>query len=150
MTRPEGYENFFVPGEKKTVKVDASGCFKTGCRKLLGKGDVHPTWNQVRKWFHKKLMELTADKEKLKRAMVFIDAHSVHVQGTNYVLRDPADDVALAKMLVDAVLGDTVPWPTPDSWTSAEKEKAESIIKSAIYGSGDDNDRFYVDAFVIC
>ena len=42
-----------------------------------------------------------------------VDAHSTSVANRHYILKGPADDAALAKQLVHAMLGCTVPWPVP-------------------------------------
>ena len=68
--------------------------------------------NQIRKMWHRNLMSLTADTERLKDLMVVLDAHSKKVMDKHYLLKDPEDDVVLAEALVKAVLGETVAFPT--------------------------------------
>eukprot|EP00974_Lingulodinium_polyedra_P075266 7293624-Lingulodinium_polyedra.AAC.1 len=44
--------------------------------------------------------------------MTVIDAHGDRVQDKHYILKDPENDVLLAKKLVTTMLGQTVPWPS--------------------------------------
>lgn len=80
--------------------------------KHLPKGVVKPTVNLLRKYFHTVLMDMTQTEDKLLEVMKIIDAHSAQVARKHYVLRDPAADARLAKVLVKVALGDTVPWPS--------------------------------------
>ena len=113
LPRPAGFKYFFVPATATADHFPYCCSLKAFCRIFLGDDHVAPTLNQVRKWFHRALMHLTANEDKLKEIMVVLDAHSKQVQGTHYVLRDPEDDVKLGKALIKAVLGETVAFPTP-------------------------------------
>ena len=44
--------------------------------------------------------------------MVIVDAHGKEVQNNHYILRDPADDVKVARGLVKAALEPLVSWPS--------------------------------------
>jgi hypothetical protein len=96
---------------------------------------VSPTCNQVRKLFHKQLMALTKNEAKMKDMMTQLDAHGRSVQDKHYLIRDPEDDLALAKLLVNSVLGETVPWPEDD--TSLEKD-LEDLLAEIEVGAEDD------------
>ena len=121
--RPEGCRTFLVPASPDALKVCLPSALRAWCSSHLGAAaPVWPTFNLVRKLFHRALMLLTEDKEKMKELMVVLDAHSKKVQGVHYILRDPADDVVLAKQLVKAVLGKTVVWPSD--------QQVEEYVKS--------------------
>jgi hypothetical protein len=110
---PDGCKTFLVPATKGARTVCLPSALKSFCSSHLpAKSPVWPTFNLQRKLFHRALMLLTEDKEKMKELMVVLDAHSKKVQGSHYILRDPADDVILAVHLVKAVLGVTVVWPS--------------------------------------
>jgi len=111
--RPGGCETFLVPATQGAPRVCLPTALRAWCSSHLGAGaPVWPTYNLVRKLFHRALHLLTEDKEKMKELMVVLDAHSKKVQGVHYILRDPSDDVVLAKQLVKSVLGETVVWPS--------------------------------------
>ena len=109
--RPAGFKYFFVPARTGTAKVSFPNSLKTFLANFLDPGHVTPTFNIMRKLFHKALRTIGSDEEALKELMVILDAHSKAVQGTHYILRDPEDDVKLAKQLVKVVLKDTVAFP---------------------------------------
>jgi hypothetical protein len=116
LPRPEGVASFLVPALDSTDRVDIPTALYGWSSRFLPKGCTKPTVNLMRKFFHKQLIKLTQDEASLKRTMATLDAHSIKTIDRHYALREPADDVALAKMLVGAVLGDTVPWPTDDGF----------------------------------
>ena len=110
--KPEKCNTFLVPAVDSTAIVSLPGALKQFCSYFLGADcPVWPTYNLMRKLFHSELMRVTADKDKLKLLMIALDAHSKKVQDQFYILRDPEDDIVLAKALVKAVLGKTVVWP---------------------------------------
>jgi len=53
----------------------------------------------MRKLVHTTLMKLTENEDKLYQLMQTLDAHSAAVARKHYVLKDPEDDVVLAKAL---------------------------------------------------
>jgi hypothetical protein len=127
------------------------------CRKFLSGEEVWPTTNLVRKFFHNKLMHLTKNEHKLKEMMKILDAHSVKVQERHYILKDPEDDIILAKALVSEVLGKTVEWPSDehikarsaakpefgallDSLTTGANDTDAMIIDDDLVGEGSDDD----------
>ncbi len=103
---------FLVPVNATTQTISIPNSLKTFSRNFLKDAKVHPTTNQVRKLFHKELMKLTKDEDAVKDFMTILDAHGRKVQDKHYLMRDPADDLACAKVLVAKVLGQTVAWPT--------------------------------------
>ena len=105
---------FLVPAQYGTEKVSLPGALFTWCCKFLPEDHVKVKYNIMRKLFHKALRAVTADEDQLKELMVILDAHSKEVQDTHYILRDPEDDVILAKKMVELVLGGTKPWPTEE------------------------------------
>ena len=68
--------------------------------------------------------------------MVVLDAHSIPTMDKHYLLREPEDDVALAKLLVREVLGTTATFPAHcprvHSWKKLvgafDQAKAESQV----------------------
>ena len=114
---------FLVPVSPAAETISFPRCLNTFNRKFLKEAKVSPTCNQVRKIFHKKLMELTKHEDALKDLMTQLDAHGRKVQDKHYIIRDPDDDLALAKTLVEKVLGETVPWPADE--TSLEQDLGE-------------------------
>ena len=72
-------------------------------------------------------MKLTSDASKLKEMMVVLDGHSKQVMDRHYILRDPEDDVVLAKALVKEVLGETVAWPTDEEADVFANDTSESL-----------------------
>ena len=125
LPRPDDWILFVVPAKYGSDHVDLPSSFRTFCREFLprGKGKSEPTYNLMRKWFHTVLMGLSDTKEKLKDLMKIVDAHSKKVQDRHYCLRDPEDDVALAKQLVKTIIGETVQWPTD--------EEVEAFMKTS-------------------
>ena len=124
LPRPEGFKYFFVPASANAEHFPFCTALKSFCRLFLGDDHVAPTLNQVRKWFHKALMMLTRDEDRLKEIFVVLDAHSKAVQGTHYILRDPEDDVKLGKQLIKTVLGETVTFPTTSQANQQMEEDA--------------------------
>jgi hypothetical protein len=110
--RPDGFARFIVPASYGTTKVSLPGALNTFCRNFLDDDHVVPTFNIMRKMFHTHLHKIHGNDDRLKELMVILDAHSKAVQGRHYVLRDPEDDVKLARQLVFVVLGSTVEFPT--------------------------------------
>jgi len=100
-----------VPVSMDASTISIPTCQTTFCKRHLKRWKVIKT-NLVRKWFHRELMHLTKDEEKLKDMMVILDAHSKKVMDGHYILKDPEDDVILAEALIKAVLGETVRFPT--------------------------------------
>ena len=80
----------------------------------------------------KELLSITKDEEKLKNIMVIRDAHSKDVQKKHYILKDPEDEIKLAKELVKSVLGDSVRWPFDFM------EESEGVPNSDCFKEGDD------------
>ena len=109
---------FFVPvGSSETIHIPKS--LQTFNRNFLKGSKVMPTTNQIRKKFHRELMNMTKDEDALKAFMVILDGHGRKVQDKHYLIKEPEDDLACAKVLVSRILGDTVAWP---SKTESEAE----------------------------
>lgn len=119
LPRPADVEAFLVPATSTTAQVDVPSAFRTFCSHLLPKDHTTPTVNLMRKVFHKSLITLTKDEESLKSIMTRLDGHSSRTIDRHYGLREPEDDVALAKELVLAVLGRTAESKTRHSCTAS-------------------------------
>ena len=82
---------------------------------LLLNTKVSPTSNQVRKWFHEVLIEITETRGKAEEVMSFLDTHAVKTLRKFYLMRDPKKQVKLGKLLVQTVIGDKAPpFPTKE------------------------------------
>lgn len=116
------------------------GALKTFCIRFLDRAAERPTVNLMRKLFHTHLMKLASNEKKLKEVMLLLDAHSVRTQEKHYILREPQDDVLLAKTLVREVLGEEIPWHT--SVQLCQLEEGCKAITAFAKGSdeGDDGD----------
>ena len=79
--------------------------------KYLPQDITCPTVNLLRKWYHTFLMEMTSTHRTLLEVKQRVDAHSAATGLKHHVLRDHAADARLAAVLVQHVLGKTVPWP---------------------------------------
>ena len=112
LPRRPGVDTFLVPASEATTKVDVPKAFATFCSQRFPSSTSKPTVNLMRKFFHKTLMEITKDEKALKEFMKLVDPHSVPTMDRHYILREPEDDVALAKLLVKQVLGATATFPT--------------------------------------
>jgi hypothetical protein len=115
LPRPDDVTTFFVPAHAGTSKVDVPCSLHGFAARFLPAEASRPTVNLMRKYFHKSLMNLTQDHDSLKKVMTVLDGHSGKTIDKHYSLREPTDDVALAKLLVANVLGDTVAWPASDA-----------------------------------
>ena len=113
---------FLVPVTPTAETISFPRNLKTFYSKFM-KSKVWPTCNQWRKLFHNQLMKLTKDETALKDLMSQLDAHGRDVQDKHYLLRDPEDDLALARTLVEKIIGTTVPWPE----TSLEAELGQFL-----------------------
>ena len=129
--------NLLLPA-KGGDKVSFQSCLRTFCSKFLPSDKTFPTVNLVRKWFHSTLVKLTDTKEKLKDLMVLIDAHSVAVQNKHYLLKDPADDVKLARQFVKTVIGKTVRWPSDEEVNAFFQEQGENKWLVEVIAGQDD------------
>ena len=139
--RPPGCKTFLVPAVDEAPHVSLPSSLKQWCRThIVGDPANHPTWNQIRKLFHKELMKITTDSDKLQEIMVVLDAHSRQTMAKHYILREPADDVIIAKTLVKAVLGETVAWPTDLGKTIPMPTIDFSIVPSTIDGDDDSSE----------
>lgn len=104
-------KTFLVPASEATARVDVPQAFKSFCLQKLPAKSARPTVNLMRKFFHKTLMRLTKDERALKEMMTALDGHSTKTIDRHYALREPEDDVVLAKVLVHNVLGETSKFP---------------------------------------
>lgn len=82
LPRPDACRTFLVPVAEAAPSVCFPTCLRTFCKRYLPECEIHPTSNLVRKFFHKKLLGLTKDEEKLKEMMVVLDGHSRKVIGS--------------------------------------------------------------------
>lgn len=124
LPRPNECPTFLVPPVKaKTVSIP--GALKNFCARYWPQDKTKLQVNYMRKYFHNTLMKLTDSAEKLKDLMVIIDAHSKQVQDKVYIMRDPEDDVKLARELVKTIFGSTVAWPTDEEVSDYEASNSE-------------------------
>ena len=122
LRRPANCKYFLVPVNDTAETISIPTCLQTFNKNFLEGADISPTTNQIRKFFHNWLMKLTKDHDSLKDVMRILDAHGKKVMQKHYLFVEPDDDAALAKMLVEKVIGETVKWPT--------KEEAEAELAS--------------------
>ena len=115
LPRPTACKYFIVPVSLGAETISMHTSLKTFSNTFLKECKVKLTTNQVRKLFHKKLMSLTKNENRLKDFMSILDAHGRKVIDKHYLLKDPEDDVVMAKALVSQVIGKTVAWPTQES-----------------------------------
>ena len=101
----------------------------------------------MRKLFHKALRSVTTDEDQLKELMVILDAHGKQVQDTHYILRDPEDDVLLAKKMVQLVLGGSKDWPPSDAVKAflASEPAWASQLDDKFNGKGEAADQSKID-----
>ena len=114
LPRPPGCKYFLVPATAKAETVSIPTSLKTFNRNCLKGAKVSPTTNHLRKLFHKELMKLTKNEDAMKDFMTVMDAHGRKVQDKHYIIKDPEDDLACAKVLVEKVLIKTVDYPTQE------------------------------------
>ena len=127
--RPEWCNTYLVPRSKDSEKVHLPVSLKlfNSTYTDLDSAD-YPTFNLMRKFFHRALHEHTADSEKLKKLLEAVDKHSGKTQDRYYILREPADDVALAKALVKSMLGETVQWPAQATVNENRNQQVLAVI----------------------
>ena len=121
--RPD-VKSFLCPVGEATDEVDIPSALRRFAARYLPDGSTAPTVNLLRKWYHTKLHAMSSREDTLLQVFKAIDAHSVAVAKKHYVLRGPSDDAKLAEILVLAMLGATVPWPTQ----KAMEEGADEVI----------------------
>jgi hypothetical protein len=140
LPRPDGVETFFVPVTSTADTIDVPSYMKAFCKKFLPQVSAKrtPKVNIMRKWFHRELMKMTADAEKLKDVMTILDAHSKAIANKHYFLKDPEDDAILAALLVKSVLGDTVQWPTDEELRTflAGQDDLAKLLEEALDADG--------------
>jgi len=134
MPRPGGVTTFLVPSKSGATHVHIPSLLATFARIFLPSKKTPPTVNIIRKMFHTTLMKLTSNEEKLKDVMVIIDAHSKFIQDKCYILREPEEDVKLAKLLFQTVVGKSVPWPADEN---APAPEAALALLDIVYASVD-------------
>ena len=81
--------------------------------------------------------------------MVIIDKHSVGVMDKHYILKDPEDDVALAKALVEKIFGDTVEWPSNAKIESTRLEAPTWYTKVMGLVKGTDDEEALDDGVIV-
>ena len=101
--------------------------------------EVSPTSNQNRKLFHRELMKLTKNEDALKDLMTQLDAHGRKVQDKHYLVKDPEDDLAIAKVLVEKILGDTVPPPSDSAEGNTLEQELADILEGYVPDEQADN-----------
>ena len=111
LPRRHDCETFFHPSFEEVRTVDVHHALKRFGEKFLPECQQKPTVNLMRKWYHTKLVTVSKTEDELYKLMSRIDAHSHRVAAKHYVLQTPEHDANLAKILVEEVLGTTVPWP---------------------------------------
>jgi len=125
---------FLVPASEGTARVSVPHAFATFCSHKSATLKARPTVNLMRKYFHKKLMEATKDETSLKEMLTVLDGHSVKTIDRHYLLREPTDDVTLAKILVKSVLGEHTakfPQKCPDDHLSDALVAAFEVAEDA-------------------
>ena len=152
LPRPSGAASLLVPASPGTARVDIPSTLRAFGLHFLPSGRELPTVNIMRKFFHKTLVSISADTDTLKSVMVVLDGHSRPTIDRHYALREPEEDVALAKQLVKAVLGSTAAWPRCHSAClpamripeGGDDRVGEAGAESECEDSDDDNlDRFH-------
>ena len=132
LPRPTDCDTFLVPVDKRTPIVSIRKALPSFCARNWPADKTKLRVNIMRKFFHKTLMKMTESQEKLKDVMMIVDAHSKAQQTKTYCMRDPEDDVRLAKHLVDEVLGATVAWPSDEDVEDYESGKAQIDLASEL------------------
>ena len=64
-----------------------------------------------RKFHHSTVVDMTRTERSVEHLLQTIDAHSVHVARTHYILKDPQVDANLAKEVLKCTIGDWPPAP---------------------------------------
>ena len=132
LPRREDCETFFHPTVEGVRTVDVHHALKKFGEKFLPECQQKPTVNLTRKWYHTKLMTMSKTENALLALMTRIDAHSPSIAARHYVLQNPDHDAKLAEILVEEVLGTTVPWPAVEHlpWHKL-KEKIKVLPSTA-------------------
>ena len=104
--------SFLVPCFATTARADIAKHLQHFGKTYLPTAPVWPTVNLLRKWYHTVLCKMARAEEHVLKMFEVIDAHRPHTARKHYVLQTPADDAALAKALVHAMIKEPVPWPT--------------------------------------
>ena len=131
LPRPNDCDTFLVPVDKRTPIVSIRKALSSFCARNWPADKTKLRVNIMRKFFHKTLMKMTESQEKLKDVMMIVDAHSKAQQTKTYCMRDPEDDVRLARHLVDEVLGATVAWPSDKEVENYASGNVELVDESA-------------------
>jgi hypothetical protein len=124
LPRRHAVKTFLCPVGEETQEVDIPRALRTFSARYLPPGTTSPTVNSLRKWYHTKLHALASKENTLLDVFTAIDAHFANVAKRHCILRGPEDDALLAKHLVHAMLGATVPWPS----AQAIEEGAEAVV----------------------
>ena len=132
LPRREDCETFFHPTVEGVRTVDVHHALKKFGEKFLPECQQKPTVNLMRKWYHTKLMTMSKTENALLALMTRIDAHSPSIAAKHYVLQNPDHDAKLAEILVEELLGTTVPWPAVEHlpWHKL-KEKIKVLPSTA-------------------
>lgn len=105
-------DTFIVPVKEGAATASIPTALKYWAKLHIGTGFTHPTVNLYRKHAHRTLRKLTKDTEAYQQLMTAIDKNSKTVQDKHYILKEPEEDVALAKALCEVMYqGKTVAWP---------------------------------------
>ena len=122
LPRRPGVPFFLCPVGAGAEMVSVPHALRRFCERYFPEGGTHPTVNLLRKWYHTKLHSLAKKQDQLSAVFTAIDAHSAAVAKKHYILQGPEDDAALAKHLVEAMLGQPVPWPRVDAAADWQQE----------------------------
>ena len=109
---------FLCPAFASTRRVSVPTYLRRFSELYLSECEVFPTVNLLRKWYHTVLNRMVSDKARLQALFQSIDPHRGTTQEKHYVLTGPEDDARLAKQMVAAMMGDTVPWPSQEALSS--------------------------------
>ena len=128
----EDCETFFHPTVGGVRTVDVHSALRSFGEKYLPECQQKPTVNLLRKWYHTKLVTVSKTENALLALVSRINAHSPSIAVKHYVLQNPDHDAKLAEILVEEVLGTTVPWPQVEHlpWQNL-KEKIKALPSTA-------------------
>ena len=109
LPRRDDVETFLHPVATDTAFVDVHLALKMFAVKMMPAQRRCLSANLLRRWYHTRLALEHPVLEELARLGTNRGVDAVR----DSFLRDPLDDVFLAKILVEGVIGSCVPWPEP-------------------------------------
>ena len=136
LPRRAGVETLLCPVGEYTSEVDIPSALRLFCARFFPTGCTPCKVNLLRKWYHTKLHGLATRGDTLLEILRVVDGHSASVANKHYILHGPADDAKLAKHLVHALIGQTVPWPTS---LALEDRTDDAVIQLVARMDGEDD-----------